>query len=232
MFSWPGPLPEPQVRTIEDLREVLADAGCRQKGPAYFMYRDLAQSAHDRSWLAARLLRYDITVIPPGVICSEFVKTKGHYHPENPAGYGYPEIYEIIEGKAGYLLQENRLQDAVLVKASMGDTVLIPPGYGHVTINPGTETLVMANIVSTAFESCYDEYESHRGAVYYCMDDGTFRPNPEYPAVPPLRHREGCNFDGFPLLKNARLYDLIGNEEALVFLNNPEQFEFGSVLND
>ena len=98
------------------------------------MYRDLAQSESDRSWLRRLRLRYDITVIPPAVICGEFVKTKGHYHPENQAGYGYPEIYGIIEGSAEYLLQENRLRDAVMVKAGKGSTVLIPPGYGHVTI--------------------------------------------------------------------------------------------------
>ena len=230
MFSWPVPLPNPQVRTIEDLRGVLADPGCRQGGPAYFMYRDLAQSEADRSWLGSHLLRYDITVIPPAVVCGEFVKTKGHFHPENPKGCGYPEIYEIIEGKAGYLLQEKGLRDAVLVKASKGDTIIIPPGYGHVTINPGNETLVMANIVSTAFESRYGEYESRHGAVYYCMEDGSFRENPGYPAIPPLRIREACNFENFSRLENARLYDFVGSEESLGFLNNPEKFEFGHVL--
>ena len=109
MFSWPGPLPDPQVRTIQDLRGVLANEFCEENGPAYMMYRNLAQSESDRSWLRRLRLRYDITVIPPAVICGEFVKTKGHYHPENQAGYGYPEIYGIIEGSAEYLLQENQL---------------------------------------------------------------------------------------------------------------------------
>jgi glucose-6-phosphate isomerase len=194
------------------------------------MYRDLAKSGSDRSWLGTHRLRYDITVIPPATVCGEFVKTKGHYHPENPRGKGYPEIYEVIEGKAEYLLQESRLLDAVAVKAGKGNTVIIPPGYGHVTINIGNETLVMANIVSTAFESCYAEYESLHGAVYYCMNDGTYRPNLRYPEVPALRHRGTCNFQDFPALKNARLYDLVGNEKTLLFLNNPEQFEFGRVL--
>jgi glucose-6-phosphate isomerase, archaeal len=230
MFSWPGPLPKPQVRTIEDLRGVLADEKCNKSGPVYFMYRDLAKSGSDRSWLGTHRLRYDITVIPPATVCGEFVKTKGHYHPENPRGKGYPEIYEVIEGKAEYLLQESRLLDAVAVKAGKGNTVIIPPGYGHVTINIGNETLVMANIVSTAFESCYAEYESLHGAVYYCMNDGTYRPNLRYPEVPALRHRGTCNFLDFPALKNARLYDLVGNEKTLLFLNNPEQFEFGRVL--
>jgi len=38
----------------------------------------------------------------------EFVKTKGYYHPENPAGTGYPEVYEVIEGIAHVLLQKKR----------------------------------------------------------------------------------------------------------------------------
>jgi len=40
----------------------------------------------------------------------------------------------------------------VLVEKMMGDIVLIPPGYGNVTINPEPEeTLTMANLVSTRF---------------------------------------------------------------------------------
>ena len=230
MVTWPGPLPNPQVRTIRDLRGVLANEYCEESGPAYFMYRDLVRSESDRPWLADQRLRYDITVIPPAIICGEFVKTKGHYHPENPAGYGYPEIYEIIEGRAEYMLQERRFRDAVMVKAAKGSRVLIPPGYGHVTINTGNEELVMANIVSTAFESCYGEYESRHGAMYYCMSDGTYRPNPRYPEIPLLRHRETCNFQDFSHLQNACLYDLIGERGALDFLNYPEHFEFGRVL--
>jgi hypothetical protein len=44
MFSWDGPVPEPQVRTAEDLIPVLADPTCGARGPLYFMYRDLGKS--------------------------------------------------------------------------------------------------------------------------------------------------------------------------------------------
>ena len=46
---WDGPIPEPQIRTIEDMRDVLADPGCTSDQPLYFMYRDLARSESDRS---------------------------------------------------------------------------------------------------------------------------------------------------------------------------------------
>ena len=66
--------------------------------------------------------------------------------------------------------------------------VIIPPGYGHITINPspGT-TLVLANLVSTAFESEYGEDEALHGAAYYVMSDGRIAGNRHYPDMPPVR---------------------------------------------
>ena len=68
---------------------------------------------------------------------------------------------------AHYLLQSVALDDAVLISATAGDLVIIPPGYGHVSINSSADTtLSMANIVSTAFESEYGEYEKQHGAAW------------------------------------------------------------------
>jgi glucose-6-phosphate isomerase len=227
---WDGPLPEPQVRMAEDLRAVLAEKSCTITGPVYFMYRDLARLDGDREWLRDHNLRYDVTVIPPSGLCGECVKTKGHYHPDNPKGIGYPEIYEILEGSAEYLLQDKALSDAVVVTAGKGDIVLIPPGYGHVTINPGITTLVMANIVSTAFESIYADYENLHGAVYYRMERQGYVENAWYPMHPPLRHIRKCDVTGFPGIHNRSLYSIIGEENTLRFLNYPEQFQFDDVL--
>ena len=230
MFTWDGPLPEPQVRLAEDLRSVLDDRTCTADGPVYFMYRDLARSIADRDWLREQHLRYDVTVIPPAVLCGEYVKTKGHYHPDNPSGTGYPEIYEIIEGSAEYLLQDKALSDAVVVSAGKGDTVLIPPGYGHVTINPGKNVLVMANIVSTAFSSIYEDYEDLRGAVFYRLEGQDYVKNSRYTTHPQLRHIRGCNDTGFPGIHKRSLYSIIGEKNSLRFLNYPEKFIFDSVL--
>jgi glucose-6-phosphate isomerase len=100
------------------------------------MYRNLAWDDSDQAHLESQQVRFDMTVIPPGVICGEYVKTKGHYHPTAPDGTGYPELYQVIEGEAHYLLQKEDLSDVVVVHAKAGESVFIPPGYGHVTINP------------------------------------------------------------------------------------------------
>src|SRR5208283_4184895 len=97
-----------------------------------------------------------ITVIPSFDLCGEYVKTKGHYHPADPAGTGYPELYDVTEGRALFLIQSRTLDDVILISAETGARVVIPPGYGHITINPSPDaTLVLANLVSTAFESEY-----------------------------------------------------------------------------
>lgn len=225
MFGWDGELPRPGLRTVDEMRTVMYNPECRCSDPLYFMYRDLAGSAMDRQWLNGHQLRYDLTVIPPRDLCGERVKTKGHYHPKNAAGIGFPEVYEVLEGTAHYLLQSCTLDDVVLIKAGAGDLVVIPPDYGHITINPSPDqTLSMANIVSTAFESRYGEYESLHGAAYYELTDGNLVKNPAYGKVPPVRvpgehwREETRRFCKGPL------YGLIGNSDALAFLNAPEQF--------
>lgn len=225
MLGWDGELPPPGVRTISDMRSVLADPSCNEDGSLYFMYRDLARSDVDWRWLHSHKLRYDLTVIPPRDLCGEWVKTKGHYHPDNPAGTGYPEIYEVLEGRAHYLLQSRTLDDVVLIDAQAGDLVIMPPGYGHITINPTKDTtLAMANIVSTAFESEYAQYESLHGAAYFEMTSGSLVKNRYYETVPPVRHIRPRSGRGDHRIVKGPLYSLIGNENALAFLNRPEEY--------
>ena len=171
----------------------------------------------------------------PAPSCGEWVKTKGHYHPKNPAGIGYPEVYEVLEGEAKYLLQSQKLDDVVLISAHAGDIVIIPPDYGHISINPSADkTLAMANIVSTAFESEYGEYETLHGAAYYAMSNESLRKNPHYPKIPEVRYPGTHWRAAMHRFCNGPLYNLIGNEEMLTFLNYPEKYHqiFAELLED
>lgn len=225
MFSWEGVLPAPQVRTIEDMRPVLRNPVCRYDAPLYFMYRALAKTEEDRAWLIRNDIRYDVTVIPPGDLCGELVKTKGHYHPKNPAGVGYPEVYEVVEGEAHFLLQSRDHTDAAVLSAKAGDVVIIPPQYGHITINPSDrETLVMANVVSTRFESEYREYEEMGGAVYYETAKGTFEKNPRYGNLPALRRLTAGPHSAAGLCSGP-LYRMVADRKSFDFLNRPEEYE-------
>ena len=224
---WNGPLPEPAVRTAEDLRGVLANTGCTCTGPVYYMYRDVARSSEDRRWLAAQELRFDITVIPPRELCGEYNKTKGHYHPDDPSGTGYPEIYEVLAGEAHYLIQNHDCTDVVMIAACAGEIVVVPPGYGHVTINPTHSTVLqMANIVSSRFSSNYSGYEAQNGAAFFeWIKEGLVK-NPTYRNLPDLRlvraQRLADVKDAIP----DPLYNLIEHRAPVLdFLNHPEKFE-------
>ena len=84
-----------------------------------------------------------------------------------PLGPADPEIYEVLAGEAHYLIQTRDCSDVVMISARAGDVVVVPSGYGHVTINPSKkDVLEMANIVSSRFTSNYEGYEDRsRGCV-------------------------------------------------------------------
>ncbi|MBI5036389.1 hypothetical protein HZC09_03520, partial [Candidatus Micrarchaeota archaeon] len=174
----------PDVRTLKQMRPVLKDeVALPDSTPCYFMYRDAARK-EDRKAYARKELRFDITILPPLFLGEEYNKTAGHYHPMSPKGFGYMELYEVIEGTASYLMQKKtgkEVESVVLVKAKKGDKVIIPPGYGHVTVNP-SKLLVTANIVERNFRSEYAEYEEKHGAAYYITKKRKER-NENYPLI-------------------------------------------------
>ncbi|MBT9156626.1 MAG: Glucose-6-phosphate isomerase [Firmicutes bacterium] len=235
---------EPACRRLSDARYAFAadDAGGIEE--LYFMYRDVGMCEH-RSVMRDLGLRYDVTVIMPGVVGGEFNKTVGHYHPVKAGtGMTYPEVYEVLHGEATYLMQRQAafrkrpatsdggratsdIDDAYVVVARPGDKVVIPPGYGHVTINAGGEVLVMANWVASEFESVYGEYRALRGGAYYLFKRGDGREwavNPNYAQVAPLRFVQATDYPEFGLVKGVPMYMLIATApEKLRWLTHPKE---------
>ncbi len=223
---------EPAVRKLSDIREVVYDIDWLKTAPdmdLYYMYRDLAMSRHDHSVMLDEHLRYDITVIPPNKLGVEYVKTAGHYHPcISNTGYTYPEIYEVLSGVAHYLLQrcDGRITDVIMVEAHAGDKVLIPPNYGHVTINPSNKELKMSNWVSRDFESIYEPYQKCGGAAYFELADGRFIKNGRCDHMPDIRFLKPTNIAKVGLNKGKEMYGLIRDVEKLAFLNKPQDYDW------
>jgi len=193
----------------------------------YRMYRDVSLEV-DRDKLRKNGLRYDITIIAPGIIGDEFVKTIGHYHPiKEGTEVTYPEIYEVIDGNANYILQKptNNGYEVLVIEAKSGDKVIIPPGYGHVTVNTGNKALVMANVVANNFSSKYEDYKNNRGAAIYRLASG-FKSNLKYGKVDYYKKvRPNPNFDlydfNFPLYTSA-----VKHPSGYNYLINPEDYDF------
>jgi len=213
---WPGILPGPSVRTLDDMRCVLADPEQSGNIPLYSMYRDLALTAEDRAYLREQNVRFDITVIPPGTVGGEYVKTKGHYHPQSPSGIGYPELYQVLAGR-----RSTPSSEAISATSPPRRRGSSPSYRLTTTINPGNEKLVMANLVSAGFASEYTFYEQMQGGAYYLMVDVGCARNPRYPAVPPIRVILAGEVPE-PGIKHGRgIYEMVSGRENLSYLNAP-----------
>ncbi len=165
--------PQPAVRRLKDAGDVLYKSVPLSERPLYYMYRGV-HHRDDRSLFLDNNIRYDITVLLPGLIDREYIKTIGHFHPLKPqSSETYSEYYEVLSGEALYLLQKNNrtgeVAEIMAVEAKKGDKVFIPPNYGHITVNPGEEPLVMANLIESNFPSLYQPFTDKRGAAYYCI---------------------------------------------------------------
>jgi glucose-6-phosphate isomerase len=223
-----GKFREPDIRWLYDMSGVIFDQEWLASAPnleLYYMYRDLYLSLSDRDRLLDQGLRYDITVIPPGMLGLEYIKTAGHYHPLPPGGrVSYPEVYEVLDGEAMYLLQKQDLSDVVAVNASAGDKVLVPPDYGHITINRSNKTLKMANFVARAFSSLYEPYRQKGGGAYFFTKDG-FIKNTCCKEAAELRRvaaPDNSLLRKLGITKGKEMYPLLREPGRLDFLVKPE----------
>jgi glucose-6-phosphate isomerase len=172
---------KPDVRFLYQLKSVLYDRQWLKSArnfPVYYMYRGVK---------SRNGLRYDITRIPAKMLGREFVKTKGHEHSNR-----YGEIYQVLKGRAIYLLQKrkgNKIKDVYAVKAKAKEFVVIPPLYGHVTINPGPRELKEGNWVDKRCKNIYNFFEKKQGACYYFTKTGWIK-NGKYERAPRLKFKK------------------------------------------
>ncbi|MFA5349546.1 MAG: glucose-6-phosphate isomerase family protein [Candidatus Paceibacterota bacterium] len=179
--------------------------------PMYLMYREIYSNQD---------IRFDITVIASRTIGEEYAKTYGHKHPKSPDGKNYPEVYQILYGDAKFILQKensNGSFEVIIISAKKGDILLIPPGFGHVSINiSDSEPLFLSNLVSVLFESDYSEYKQNRGAAAYYTKNGPVQ-NTNYII------KSITNLSCFELNKK---YGFFSKDLLTEFYSNPEKFQF------
>ena len=187
---------KPDIRYLNDMKEILYDqkwAKTAHNLELYYMYRGVKKKGG---------LRYDITIIPPKMLGSEFPKSKGHKHLNN-----FSELITVLEGKAYYLSQwgkNNKIDKIEVTKAKKGDWLIYPPNCQHLTINPSKKKLIMANWLSKKCKSDYSLFEKFAGAGYFYTKDGWIK-NKNYKKIPRLRFKK-------PLKKKPKNFDfLYGN---------------------
>lgn len=207
------------------------EEGMKEDEHCYDFYRDIVFEEH-RDLFAKYDFRYDITVIMPGTINGECKKTSGHYHGYiKGTRYTYPEVYEVLSGEAVYVLQkvmnfdkpgeEPVIDEIKAVRVKAGQAIIIPPFWGHCSVNGGDGPLVFSNIAVVSCPMHYEPIrEKHGLGIYVLRENGelSFVNNPHYQHVPPLQVVEPK--------QNPDLGITFGKPVYRAFVNAPEKFDF------
>jgi len=186
-----------QPRLVDEFRQVLFEPDSLPSGlPFYWNYKLVHAGSADQLFQSMRLT-FGLVLLPPMKAGVEFVKTHGHYHSCMPGSQiAYPEVYTHYYGEL-YLLMQRReqgraveLDDCVLYRMVPGQSIMVPPGYAHILINPSLGPALMGGLYS--FDSIHDyaPIRAAAGGAYYFIEEAgleKFLPNRRYTRNPPLR---------------------------------------------
>jgi glucose-6-phosphate isomerase len=184
------------ARTHEKMREVLMTPEAAGPVIHYYMVRGGKN-------------KRNITVLETGTVGGEYIKTYGHYHIGQ-----LDETYWFVEGE-GVVLQQKLIDatepDRVLefraVRVKAGESVYMPPGYGHLMVNTGKTWLVLVDDspVEGADDSAsmpghadYSLVQKMRGFAYYVVEKNgapALVPNKLYKEV------RSADFGGLPVVE-------------------------------
>ncbi|RLG21071.1 glucose-6-phosphate isomerase [Candidatus Micrarchaeota archaeon] len=187
----------------------------KERQPLYLMYRSIERLNSDAKRIADKHdLTLNLTLLRPGFVGKEYIRTIGHYHINVPGtNDSYPEIYEVLSGEGAFLLQHRNMKIFKFVKIKKGDKVFIAPNYGHILVNTGKEALLTLDI--NARESMQHDYETvkkRHGFCYYLIKGEKFIKNP--------------NYDFFPEINKIRPKQMLSDKQLdQIFLEKPEFFE-------
>jgi glucose-6-phosphate isomerase len=205
------------------------EEGMNEQEHCYDFYRDIVFEQH-RPLYAKYDFRYDITAIMPGTINGECKKTSGHYHGYiEGQHYTYPEVYEVLKGEAIYILQkvknfeepEPDIEQIKAVRVKEGQAIIIPPFWGHCSINGGSGPLFFSNIAVVSCPLFYEPIKAKRGlSLYAVRENGAIKliKNSNYKRLP--------DFEVIEPKENPDLGIRFGSPVYKEFINSPEKFDF------
>ncbi len=213
-----------RIRRLAEVRAFLGDPEAAGPDHLYTIYMDIRVPCVAEA-LRALGLGYGAVVYNHGSLGRETLRSQGHVHSASPAGVGYSELYEFWHGRALVLMQDSAtadVGDVVLIEAGPGDTVAVPPGWAHATVNVGGGPMAFGAVYALAAQLLYAPLRALQGMAYYVLADGTLEPNPRYRSVPVARRMAAHRFPelGIPSGRPA----LAGEISRLDFVSRPEQY--------
>jgi glucose-6-phosphate isomerase len=125
-------------------------------------------------------LTFGVTTIFPGKIGKEYYMTRGHYHQKDTA-----ETYFTLSGR-GLLLMQTKNGEIVFLELRPGVIAYVPPGWGHRTVNTGSEKLVYFFIYPS--DAGHDYESVRKGGFAKTIVEKNGKPeledNPKFKPIP------------------------------------------------
>lgn len=211
---------------------LLADANYTDEiEPYYDFYKAIGRDG-ERAAFHARALRYDSTVIMQGAAGGEYKKTAGHFHCKvTGKEMSYPEYYQVIKGTAVFVMQkvkdehtEGRMlvEDCLIAEVKAGQAIVIPPDYGHCTVNVSDETMVFVNLVAENSQNDYAGVKRSVGMCCYILqtENGGYciRKNPRYDFACEPKAVTPTDSDVLGIYQNRPVYS--------EYLRTPSKFDY------
>jgi oxalate decarboxylase/phosphoglucose isomerase-like protein (cupin superfamily) len=143
-------------------------------------------------------IEYSIIILQSGQLNGRYFNTIGYYRSFAENGYRYPEIFQLAEGYAEFLLQHPRenheqIKDVVVIRMQKYDILVVPPSYGVTIINPSDKKSIISRIRASDAEELKEPYHITKGGCYYRLAEEKWDYNPDYEEIPNLRLGEPQN---------------------------------------
>ena len=188
---------ELQPRLVDEIRPVLYEPDSLPSGMPFYWNYKLVQAGSADQLFQGKRLTFGLVLLPALKAGAEYVKTHGHYHSCMPGSQiAYPEVYTHYYGEL-YLLMQRRdqgraleLDDCVLYRMVPGKSIMVPPGYAHILINPSLKPALMGGLYSLDSIHDYAPIRAAAGGAYFFIEEAgleKFLPNRRYTRNPPLR---------------------------------------------
>lgn len=210
-----------------------------KKGPEILYYgARYMENIRHKEIFAKHNFMFDLTIINAGKVGEEYIKTVGHYHGHTaPGGLSFPEVYEVISGKIEYLLQsepdQNEEVDVIWVVARAGDKIVMPPGWGHVSMNTGEDLAIETDLQvrDNPNDSDYSLFCQKVGGAYLRSENKHW-PNPKY-KIRSFRRVRPKEKPEWSLTKGKTLYQsFIENPKKFDWLKNPQNYGFSNLYQE
>ncbi len=147
-------------------------------------------------------LKYDLLIIPPGLLGIEFIKSHIFYTPESHIRnrLRFSSVVEAINATTTILMQkiipnfeeedQPTIEEGILIELKAGEKFAIPEGYYYTFINASEEPIILSRLYKNYNIADYTQDERTYTMAYFCIRKNARQElvyNPKFRKIPSIK---------------------------------------------